>query len=335
MMRALSKVPLALLVSASAVITACQPWYRDAETAGRHATDHKHADKLIAQADAARTAGDHARAEALLRRAISDVPDQTAVVYLSLATESFAAGDVAGGRAAARRGMQLWPNDGRFQALLVDDKIADDFTALAIDETGATTFDAAVASSSLFPYLDPLRRALQATHADTAAGELSLWLAHYGIPDHELLWHARDEVADRIERQAQATPSLAGLAHAAERADAELAAGHVARALALYGEVYRLLPRSVLDSHFAGFAKAAQQATDPESIDAGAYALAIQGNKDAEGGLLGLAIHDYRKVIARAPWWIDAHRNLAALYSAAGMRDMAANETAFAERLSH
>ncbi|HTL37020.1 MAG TPA: hypothetical protein VL326_27980 [Kofleriaceae bacterium] len=328
MIRALSIAGLVALVAA------CQPWYRDAERAGQRAGDQKQADKLISDANAARDRGDHAGAAVLLRRAILDVPGQSADTYLSLARESFAAGDIAGGRAATRRGMELWPTDARFGTVLVEQKLADDLVALAIDEAKYSSFDAAAGDSSLAPQLDALQRASRADHADTAAGELALWLEHYGVPDHQLLRATRDSVADRIKRDAESTPSLAGLATAADRADAELAAGHVARALALYSEVYRLLPTSVLDAHFASFAKAAQQATDPEAIDGGAYTLAVQGDTDAAAGHLGLAIHSYRKAVARAPWWADARRNLASLYDSAGMPDMATAERAFADRLS-
>jgi hypothetical protein len=317
------------------LVAACQPWYRDAERAGQRATDQKHASKLVDDASAARDRGDHAGAATLLRRAILDVPGQAAETYLALARESFAAGDPIGGRAACRRGMELWPSDSRFHALLVDQKLADDLVALAIDEAATASFESVAADSSFAPHLDALQRASHADHGDTAAGELALWLAHYGVPDHPFLVAARDAAADRIQRDAPSTPALAGLATAADRADAELAAGHLARALALYGEVYRLLPASVLDAHFASFAKAAQQATDPESIDGGAYALAVQGDSDAAAGHLGLAIHSYRKVVARAPWWADARRNLAALYDSAGMTTIAQSERAFADRLAH
>lgn len=313
------------LVAFLLLVCACQPWYRDAQRAGERATDRKHSAKLLNDANAAKDRGDHARAAALIRRAINDVPDQDADTYLLLARESFAANDVAGGRAACRRGMQLWSTDSRFRALLVEQWLADDLTARAIDEGGFTTFDAIAADSTFAPHVDALRRALSAERTDTIAAELELWLAHYGIPDHALLVTARDAAAAKlVDRFTQIV----------DRADADLAAGHLARALALYSEAYRLLPSSVLDAHFASFAKAAQQVTDPESVDAGAYALALQANKDAEAGHLGLAIHAYRKAVARAPWWADARRNLASLYDDAGMSAMASAERALADRLT-
>jgi tetratricopeptide (TPR) repeat protein len=316
------------------LLTACQPWYRDAQRAGQRATDQKHASKLLAEASTMRSKGDHARAAMLVRRAILDVPDQSADTWLLLARDSFAAGDVAGGRAACRRGMQLFSSDSRFKGLLVEQKLADDLTALAIDESGYNIFDALANDSAFAPHVDALKRAVSASHADTAAAELALWLTHYGIPDHTLLRTARDSVADRIKRDAETLPVLAGLATAAERATAEVAAGRVANALALYSEVYRMLPSSVLDAHFASFAKAAREVTDPESIDPGAYQLAIQGDKDASAGHLGLAIHSYRRAVARAPWWIDARRNLATLYDTAKMGAMADAERSFVDRLS-
>jgi hypothetical protein len=317
-----------------ALVAACHPWYLDGEVAGRRATDRKHASALVDKARDASSHGDHARAEALLRQAIDEVPDLDADTYLLLAREASAAADFAGARAAARRGIQLFPGDGRFRQLLVEERVADDLTAEAIDIAGATTFAEAAQDPALAPHLDALSRALAADRADTAAGELTLWLAHYGAPDHVLLRKAREEAAARISSAIESSPSLAGLARAADRADAELAAGRLPRALALYGEVYRLLPATVLDAHFAGFAKAAQQASDPEMVDNGAYKLALDGDRDAKAGLLGLAIRDYRKAIARAPWWIDAHRNLAALFDAADRSEEAAAERAFVERLT-
>lgn len=317
-----------------ALVAACQPWYRDAEIAGRRATDQKHAAALVDEARSASGRGDHARAAGLLRRAVHDVPAQSADTYLMLAQESMAAFDVAGGRAVARHGMQLFPGDTRFRDVLVADKLADDLTADAIDAAGATTFAAAAANVPLAPHLDALSRALAADRGDTAAGELGLWLAHYGAPDHVVLRDAREQVARKILEATRTAPALSGLADAPARADAELAAGRLAQALALYSEVYRLLPRSELDAHLAGFATAAKQASDPAAIDAGVYELALAANRDAEAGLVGVAIRGYRKVIARAPWWIDAHRNLAALLEAAGRTEEAAHERAFADRLS-
>jgi hypothetical protein len=60
----------------------------------------------------------------------------------------------------------------------------------------------------------------------------------------------------------------------------------------------------------------------------------VRGDKDAESGHLGLAIHSYRKAVARAPWWADARRNLAGLYESAGMTAMASTERAFADRIA-
>ncbi|HUS29741.1 MAG TPA: hypothetical protein VMZ53_14655 [Kofleriaceae bacterium] len=325
----MTRVALAAIVA----LAACQPWYRDAERAGQRATDTKYSSKLIADANAARDRGDHAGAASLLRRAITEIPDQPADTFLSLARESFAANDIAGGRAACRRGMELWPNDTSFRALLIDQKVRDDLTALAIEEAGHKTFSDLAADSSFTTVVDALKRAMDAEHGDTAAGELALWLAHYGVPDHVLLVGAREAAADKVSRLMETTPALEGLRTAADRADAELAAGRFARALALYSDVYRLLPASAISAHFANFAKAAQQATDPEAIDSGAYALAVQGDADAQAGNLGLAIHSYRKAVARAPWWADARRNLAALYDSAGMTEMANAERAFADRL--
>jgi ATP/maltotriose-dependent transcriptional regulator MalT len=317
-----------------ALLAACHPWYRDGEIAGRRATDHRHSNKLIDDAKAASARGDHAAAEALLRRAIDDVPDQSADTYLLLANEAIAAHDVAGARAAARRGMQLFPSDTRFRDVLVSDRLADDLTADAIDAAGAQTFSEVAANTVLAPHFDALARALKAEKSDTAVGELSLWLAHYGVADHKVLRAARDEVARKIASTAHSSPATASLLRAATRADEELAAGNVARALAFYGDVYRLLPKSELDAHMAGFARAAKQVTDPAAIDAHAYELAVQANADAEKGLLGVAIRQYRKVVARAPWWIDAHRNLAGLFEAAGRSEEAAYEQAFADALA-
>lgn len=317
-----------------ALFAACHPWYRDGEIAGRRATDHKRSNKLLDEARAASARGDHAAAEALIRHAIDEVPDQSADTYLLLATEANAANDVAGARAAARRGMQLFPSDTRFRDVLVSDRLADDLTAYAIDEAGAQTFAEVAANTVLAPRVDALARAVKAEKSDTAVGELSLWLAHYGVPDHRLLRDAREEAARKIASTAPSSPVTASLVRAATRADEELAAGNLARALAFYGDVYRLLPRSELDAHMAGFAKAAKQVTDPAAIDAHAYELAVQANAEAEKGLLGVAIHQYRKVVARAPWWIDAHRNLAGLFEAVGRSEEAAYEQAFADALA-
>lgn len=321
-------------VALLALATACHPWYRDGEIAGRRATDRKQSSKLIDEAKAASGRGDHARAEALLRRAIEEVPDQDSDTYLLLAREALAAFDVAGARAVARRGMQLFPSDARFRDVLVSDSLADDLTADAIDAAGAATFSEAASHSALAPHLDALARALRAEHGDTVVGELSLWLAHYGVPDHRVLREAREEAARKIATAAAASPLLSGLARAPARAEEELAAGNLPRALALYGDVYRLLPKSELDAHMAGFARAAKQVTDPAAIDARAFELAVQANRDAEAGLLGVAIREYRKVVARAPWWIDAHRNLASLLETAGRTEEAAHARAFIAALS-
>lgn len=317
------------------LLASCAPWYRDGEIAGRRATDRKRAHALVVgEARAESKKGNHARAAALVRRAVDEVPDLGADVYMLLATEQQVASDIAGVRATARRGMQLYPSDTRFRSLLVADKVADDLTSEAIDVAGANTLDAALTEPSLLPHLDALAQARKAAHADTAAADLAMWLSHYGVPDHPVLRAVRDEIAARVWDAARSTPSLAALAQAADQADAELAAGRLPRALALYSDVYRLLPEQVLAAHMTGFAKAAQQATDPESLDSGAYALAVAGDRDAAEGLVGLAIRSYRKAVARAPWWLDARRNLAALYDAAGRTKEAAHERAFIERMA-
>jgi tetratricopeptide (TPR) repeat protein len=163
---------------------------------------------------------------------------------------------------------------------------------------------------------------------------LAAWMSAYGVPDHPLLRAARDEVANKILTAAPGDPALAGLARAADVADREAAAGHAAHALALYGEVYRLLPAAVLEQHMAGFLRAAHDASDVFSIDASAYRAAMDGDEHARRGELGPAIHAYRRAVALAPWWADARHNLATLLTAIGRADDAREEERWATVLS-
>jgi tetratricopeptide (TPR) repeat protein len=302
------------------VVAACQPWYRDAERAGRDGLPgDTRASELADQASAAAAHGDHANAAQLYRQAIDLDPDSSA--YLPLAKEELALGDGVGASATARRGLEVHTGDHDLAAFLAARDAADDRIANALDDLGAETLYGIADLPELAPSLGGLQKAGVAEHPSDAVIALAAWMSAYGVPDHKLLRFARDEVASKIWSAAPTDPALAGLARAPDLADREAAAGHAARALALYGEVYRLLPSAVLEQHMAGFLRAAHDAGDVFAIDASAYRAAMDGDEHARRGELGAAVHAYRRAVALAPWWVDARHNLATLLTAIGRAD--------------
>lgn len=315
-----------------AVVAACQPWYRDAERAGRDGLPgDTRASKLADDGNAASARGDHAAAARLYRQAIDLDPDSSA--YLPLAKEELALGDAIGAKAAARRGLEVHAGDHDLAVFLAARDVADDRAADAIDDLGAKSIYDVTDPPELAASLEALRKARSADHASEAVPALAAWFAAYGIPDHPILRQARDAIADDIWKAAPTDPSLKGLAAAPDAADREAAAGHTAHALALYGEIFRLLPSSVLEQHTAGLVRAAHDAGDVFAIDASAYGAAMEGDEHARRGELGPAIHAYRRAVALAPWWAAARHNLSTLLAAIGRADEAREQERWARLL--
>jgi hypothetical protein len=301
-------------------VAACQPWYRDEVVRARGSRDARAISELADRGTHALAAGDASGAVDLLRESIARDPlgadGDTFVAYLSALVADHRRDEAIG--AASWRWRRIGGTGVR--RFLVDAYVADDRIAAALDLFGS--LDEAAGDPALGPEVKPLADAANESDPARAIAAYVAWLDGYGVPDQELLVEARG----RIVAAARALPAVSALL---PRARTELAAGHVALALALYGHAWRVLPDEDFAPGWDELAAAARGADpDPDALQ-----LAADSSAKAEAGELGAAIHLYRRAIARSPWWTLAHENLAALELADGRVALATAEQAIARRL--
>ena len=310
---------------AAVVSTACQPWYRDAENAGRRASDTQRYDRLIAEAHRALEAGDESRALELTRDALHGRPDAGPDGYRLYAVLLGAAGHSGQARAVLRFALErIAPGDGGLRASLATSYVIDDLIGPAVEASGAGSVADVTYPPELALALGDLQRAIGAATPAEARTALETWHRGYGCADHPLIAAAVDGVQTRIWAAATAVPSdpaVAPLATLLADADAASAAGDFEAALIFYAEAARVLPASELATHAAGVATAVAALGDPVEVDAETYALAADAEASLQQGDLGAAIRGLRRALARAPWWRAGHESLATLLTATGQPD--------------
>ena len=308
------------IVVALLLAAACQPWYRDPENRARRAHDDARADRELAEARAARAGGDPARAAALLRDLVERSPEAGAGTWILLGEVEADAGHAVLGRAYVRwrlRHLAGGPDALALRTFLIASFVAEGRLAPALDLVEPPTLAEAMRFDALARPLRPLQHAvdLAGTDPEAALGQARAWLDAYGTPDHPILAGAREAIASALWQAAAAragwTP-LAGLRRLGPEAREELDWGHLGPALALYAEAARLLPATAFAPYRAEMERAAA-AGDVSALAPDAYAFAREGDALARAGQLGAAIQRYRRAVARAPWWEQARRNLAAL----------------------
>lgn len=309
------------------VVAACQPWYRDAENAGRRAGDTRRFDSLMAEAHRALDAGDQPRALRLVREALRDHPDAGSEYYRLYASLLGAADHPGQARAVLRFALErIAPGDSRLRSSLATSYVIDDLIGPAIEATGATSVAEVAEPPELVSELAELQQALAAATAADAAIALEAWQQRYGCTDHPMIAAAVDQIQSRIWSAATTTtpdPAVAPLGTLLVDADAAIAAGEVDVALSFYAEAARVLPASALAAHAPGIAAAVAALGDPVEVDAETYQLAVDAETALAQGDLGTAIRGLRRALARAPWWRAGHDSLAALLGSVGQPDAA------------
>ncbi len=307
-------------VAAATVAGGCQPWYRDHERRGRLARDEDRTSRELTAAHKASAAGQHAQAVAILRGTIERNPMAAAQVWLALAMAESAAGQVVQARGHARwKLQQVASSDAgapQLRAFLIESLAAEGLVAQALDLVEPATLQAALAYPTLAARLRELADAVTKLHAPVLVRlHLTAWLATYGEPDHAILRATRDQLATALWQaaaQPSAVPAIAALRQWPSFVRDELAAGNVAGALMVFVAVHQLLPDEVVAQ--------LQPVVEHAASSAGISALSSEIQAQAEAadaalrrGELAGAIAGYRSVVAAAPWWVVARRNLAAL----------------------
>lgn len=317
-----------LLVAGTLLLVACQPWYRDDLRRGQKALSQPMTEALLDKAHRAHDAGDEKRAIALARDAVVRAPG-SGPAYEALARYLRAAGRRQEACFIAQRGLQ-YSNAAELRQILIEDALADGLTSAALDWVAPATVVGATAAG--IPGAADLARAetLSSTDPKQALAAYATWLETYGVPDHPILRAA----VERIVGAAWADESThAMLSALLDAADQEAASGHAAVALVLYSQLFYELPAEAQAQHARGYLYAAAAAKDPAAIEPRAYDLAVQGDAALAKGGLGQAIQNYRRAVARAPWWSTAQHNLAILFEMAGRTDEARRTREIAQRL--
>ncbi len=307
-------------VAGATVAGGCQPWYRDNERRGRLALDEDRTTHELTAAHRASAAGQHARAAAILRGTIDRDPMAPTQVWLALAKAESAAGQVRQARVHARWKLQkVATSDAgapQLRAFLIESLAAEGLIAQALDLVAPASLQAALAYPTLAARLRELADAVTKLQSpELMLLHLSAWLATYGEPDHAILRETRAQLATALwaaAAQPTAVPALAALRQGPGFVRDELAHGNVAAALMLFVGVRQLAPDAVVAQLLPAVEQAASTARI-SALSSEIQAQAVAADAALRRGELAVAIAGYRRVVAAAPWWVVARRNLAAL----------------------
>ena len=313
------------------LLAACQPFYRDDLRAGQRVEKSSEVSKLLDDADRAANAGDLKRASGLAYDAIRENPSYSTRGYVILAMAFTRAGNAGAASKAIALGQKHFGSSmtsAMFDAYAREDRIAD-----ALDYIKATTFSDAKGYS--VGQLTQLANADDAKTTDAAMQHYLAWREVYGVPDHAALRDAVDRITKRIGDDIDhRTPLGMRLLAIGPHADAASARGDVAGALTLYALAERILPANKFVGYRAAMARTAAKVTDVSAIDPVASNFALDGDAALKAGKIPAAIHAYRLAVAHAPWWGNAHGNLAELLALAGHPGDAALERVWASGLA-
>jgi tetratricopeptide (TPR) repeat protein len=313
---------VALVVLGAA--SSCAPWYRDDELRALRADDTAAMTARLAECDELVGQGRAPNAADCFESALERNPaDGRGLV--GLARSLVSAGRHAEARAAAEQGLRALPpgSDPASQQalgeLIVESYAREQLWALVLErasERGAPDLEK-VASQypAVFGKLAEAKQAAVAGDSATALEHYAAWLAHYGVPDQRVIRGWCDDVLWRTAPRLAAT---------VERADREAAAGNWIGAVVAYGAAFRYLPAKTFDEKVRSkLVAAAAHVVDASWLSPTAVDAATEGRALVQRGETGTALRAHRRAVAAAPYWAEAHHDLAVLQASLGMLDEA------------
>ena len=306
---------LALVIVCAA---GCVPYYRVGQVQLAHARDWKQNQALLEHARAALRTNDARAAVRDVERAIDRNPGLDGETYVLLARARLAAGSPREARATARWVLAHRP-DGAAGArdVLIESFVAEKLYANALDFVEPATLDGVAANPRLAPryagLVEAFRLAFDQEARQPMLDQYGAWLAGYGVEDHPILLEARGRIAIMGVMLTGELP--ARVREAARSGDARAAALR-------FGVAFRYLPREDAEA-LARDVGAVVAAVPPPLL---ALDEAARGDDALAHDRLGEAIAAYRRAVAAAPWWPNAHRNLSMLLARAERYDAAESE---------
>jgi hypothetical protein len=198
----------------------------------------------------------------------------------------------------------------------------------ALDYLEPPTLEAALQVPALAQALAPLSEArdhAQAGDTEAALSRYATWLAAYGVPDSPRLRAWSDEVLMALRPRAKLF-----VARAIEAEEQ----GRTGEALHAWGLAYRYLPEADFEEQRDRFVEACA-AQEPGTASPFAIDQARVATEALDRGHLAEALSAYRRAVAAAPWWAEAHHNLALLLGSLALYPEARRQMGWYQALAH